>query len=269
VKRLVLTLAAASLAALSLAGCGGDDDADDGGASTPTAQETTRAEASPAASATAQASPTTGGGATQATPTSSGGTGQVTGSGAGKLRSLARDLTGKTFQVSYAVDMGDGKGSMTFVQKPPKFATIIELTDSGGEGTPGTIALIDDGTNSYTCFKEGTDQGQCLKGPSGGAALTPLPIFSVTDAIQDLADDVNVTESGSRTIAGIDSECFTVKPADGSEGTACFAKEAGIATLIDTTTPDGTFHFEATEVATRVDDSVFAPPAGYEIASPE
>lgn len=262
--RLFLTLGAASavLASLVLVACGGgDDDGQEGtspagGSGTPAA--TSGKTGSPVA--TTQASPTEA--ATKAP-----GEGQVTGSGATALRQLAKDLSDKTYEVSYAMNLsgGDspGKGSLVSAQKPPKSITKYETTDASG--VVSTFAFINDGVSSFLCFKEGSDPGQCMKSKADASTNIFGSIFSVKEALKDLTEDIEVKDAGSRTIGGVDSRCFTVKEATG-DGTACFSKKDGILTLLDTKNEDGSvIHIEASKASGSVDDKLFAPPEGYEV----
>jgi len=235
----IVALAAASLL---LAACGGSSSK-----STPTS--------APSSSGTPSA------GSPAATQS---GQGQVTGSGAATLKKLATDLSGKTYQISYDLSMTQSgqntSGSMTIAQKPPKSFTSFQTT-------AGSFLLINDGTNTYSCTKDPTGAGQCIKSTGAGAAANPAAGFSIADALSSLTDSVNVTDAGSRTIAGIDSQCFNVQETSGT-GIACFSKSDGLATLIQSKAPNGdTMQFQATKASGSVDDSMFAPPAGYTVVT--
>ncbi len=239
----IVALAAVSLSLL-LAACGGGSSK-----STPTSA--------------ASSSGTPSAGSPRATQS---GQGQVTGSGAASLKKLATDLSGKTYQVSYDLSMTTGgqttSGSIAIAQKPPKTATTYQTSD-------GSFLLIDDGTNTYSCAKDPTGAGQCIKSASSGAgaAANPAAGFSIADALSSLTDSINVTDAGSRTIAGIDSQCFNVQEMSGT-GIACFSKSNGLATLIQSKAPNGDImQFQATKASGSVDDSMFAPPAGYTVVT--
>jgi hypothetical protein len=222
-----------------------------------------------------------GGGSSKATPTSApsssgtpgagspaatqSGGGQVTGSGAASLKKLATDLSGKTYQISYDLSMTQSgqntAGSMTMAQKPPKSFTSYQAA-------AGNFLMINDGTNTYTCTKDPTGAGQCIKSTgTAGAAANPAAGLSIADVLSNLTSSVNVTDAGSRTIAGIDSQCFNVQETSGT-GIACFSKSDGLATLIQSKAPNGdTMQFQATKASGSVDDSMFAPPAGYTVVT--
>src|SRR3990172_4793268 len=133
-KRSALGGLALALFVVLAVSCGGDDDD----------KETTAKDGSP----TTAASP--GEGTKQATATSS------SGSGSGKLGELLKDRAKKSFLITYSFESaGAQKGSYTIVQKPPKSATIIEVSGA-------TIYQINDGTDTYSCTKAGT-AGSCQK----------------------------------------------------------------------------------------------------------
>lgn len=237
----IVALAAASL---FLAACGGSSSK-----STPTSAPSS--------------SGTPGAGSPAATQS---GQGQVTGSGAAALKKLATDLSAKTYQVSYDLSMTQSgqptTGSITIAQKPPKSFTSFQTT-------AGSFVMINDGTNTYSCTKSGTGAGQCIKstGAATGAGANPAAGFSIADALSSLTSSVNVTDAGSRTVAGIDSQCFNVQETSGT-GVACFSKSDGLATLIQSKDPNGdTTQLQATKASGSVDDSLFAPPADYTVVT--
>jgi len=254
-RTLALAIASLAFASLAFAACGGDDN-NSSSRSTSQPQSTGATSSAGDSKTNGQSSPA----ANQSSPaaTAKAGEGQVTGSGADALKKLAGDLSGKTFQVSYEVNITQGgkptKGSITMVQKPPKSLTSYQSADSGG-GAASNFLLINDGTNSYACFKDPSTGGQCIKSKADTSAANPLALgFSLDTVLKNLTDNINVTEAGSRTIAGVDSRCFTVKQADGSEGTACFSKKDGMTSQI-----------QATKASGSVDDSLFTPPADYKV----
>ncbi|MEP6871764.1 MAG: hypothetical protein ABI939_07925 [Anaerolineaceae bacterium] len=242
-KLLTLGFAALALGALALAACGGDDD---------DSKTTTKDE--PGHVATAE-------------PTKKDGDGQVTGSGADALKKLAKDLSTKTYQVTYDFDQVDKdktttKNTLIIAQKPPK--SLTSFSEPGGSGV--AITIISDGTTKYTCAKQPNTPGQCQK--SKVDATKPLGNFlSLDSLLKTLGDDLNVTSAGSRSIAGLDSQCFNAKGKDvGDEGIACFSKKDGLVTFIDSKDKNGsTTHIEATKASSSADDSLFVPPTGYTI----
>lgn len=243
-------------AGLAFVSCGGDDDSTK---SSPQPQSTT------AASPTGDSSKS-GSQPSQATATKAAGDGQVTGSGADALKRLAQDLSGKTYQVSYDINQTQNgkptKGAITIAQKPPKSATNYAIGDSSAQ----SFLIINDGTNSYICSKDASGAGNCVKSKADSSANNLGNAFSLDALLKNLTENLNVTESGSRNIGGIDSRCFDVKGTNGSEGTACFSKKDGGATLLDTKSKDGsTIQIQATKASGSVDDSLFVPPAGYKI----
>ncbi len=245
-KRLLPVISLLVLMAATAAACGGDDNSSAASTSQPQATGGTAqpsGEASPAATRPA-------------------GTAQITGSGADALRQLSKELSGKTYQVTYDFNFTQKgtptKGSVTLAQKPPKSSTNFQL-----EGA-GNFLTINDGTYDFTCSQDPSGKGQCVKTKGGASANPLLNAFSLDAVLKNLTGDLNVSDAGNRSIAGADSRCFTVKQANSSDSTACFSKKDGIVTLIDSKAADGgTTLIQATKVSSSVDDSLFAPPSGY------
>ncbi len=262
---LLLGISALSLASLALAACGGDDD-DDGGSDD---TENTSATATAPSNAT-QTTGGSGGSASPAATTGSGGGGGVTGSGADDLKRLAKDLSNKTYSVSYNYtetkkdNTVASKGTFTLDQKPPKTRTAVEGFGAPNEPAQNFI-LIYDGTNSYTCSKEASAPvGQCFKSSQAGGLGDLLSLDSI---LKELDTSLEVKTAGSRTIAGADSQCFDVKEKDSDTSLACFSKRDGIMTFTEVKDTDtgNTTKIEATKLSTSVADSVFAPPQGWTI----
>ncbi len=258
-KRWTLGFAALAVGALALAACGGDDDS----------KTTKKDEPAQAATANPGGNKTSSGSTVGATaePTKKDGDGQVTGSGADALKKLAKDLSTKTYQVTYDFDQVDKekkttKSTVTIAQKPPK--SVTSFSDLAGSGL--AIAIISDGSARYSCFKQPNTPGQCQK--SKVDETKPVGNFlSLDSLLKSLGEDLNVTTAASRSIAGLDSQCFNAKGKGiGDEGIACFSKKDGIVTLLDSKDKDGsTIHIEATKASNSVDDSLFVLPAGYTI----
>jgi hypothetical protein len=255
-----VALGALTLAAFALAACGGDDDKG-------TSTATTAASGSAATTAASGSSKTAAGGSATAASSASPGSGQVTGSGADALKALAKDLTNKTYKVSYDMtlisDEETTKGVLTLYHKPPKDAFSFNITDSP-DGAQMT-AYIDDGKNTLTCFGETATEGTCLKATSDGTASPFASVYSADAILSQLTDSVEVTDAGSKTIAGADSKCFNVKEQDGSVSVACFSKSDGLLTSVQGTNAGDTTKIVATSISTSVDDSVFSAPKGYDV----
>ncbi len=267
-KSLLVWLAALLVGtSLTFAACGGDD-------STSTKANTPSGGDSGAGSAT-----TTGGANTSATTAatttggSTPGSGQVTGSGADALRNLAKDISKKTYQVSYDLEStaADGKVTksvITLAQKAPKTASWFT---TGGATTPNAF-FINDGTSSFVCTST-PPPGQCSKSKSDPTKPSPGG-FSLESTLQALTENVTVAETDGKKIAGADSRCFTIKQASGgqasggqlSDALACFSKGDGVATYVENKGANGVLtKITANKISTSVDDSVFAPPAGYKV----
>jgi hypothetical protein len=254
-KTFLVGLAALAIgASLTFVACGGDDST----SNTKTASTT--------AGDTKTDSPTTTGAAAATTTTGGSGSAQVTGSGADALKNLAKDLSKKTYQVSYDLETtsADGKttkNSITLSQKPPKTATSF----SSGAAAGGSFVIINDGTNTLTC--SGTaSAGQCSKAKTDPSSPFAGNGFSLDKTLQGLTDSVNITETDGRKVAGADSRCFTIKQSASADSLACFSKSDGIATYVENKGTTGTLtKITATKISNSVDDSAFAAPAGYKV----
>ena len=221
--------------------------------------------ATPGTSGQTSGSPSSSGPGSSASPAGTkSGTAQITGSGADALKKLANDLSGKTYQVTYQLNMTPKTGTptagtMTMSQKPPKSATSIDM------GAQGKFLIIDDGKFSFTCTSDPSSGPQCIKQKSTGGPNPLAAGFSLGSILKNVTDSVNVTSAGSRTIGGIESQCFVVKEADAPDGTACFSKD-GILTLVESTSADGSKTvLQASKGSTSVPDSAFAPPDEYKV----
>lgn len=256
--------AALTATTLTMAACGGDDD-DDGGGDDPTATAATSAteeatsgsgDATTAPTSGATSAPTT---ASDSSPTATGssGEGNLTGSGADELRTLAADLSVKTYTVTYEFQEGtEGAmtvGSLTLAQQPPKSSTSY-TTDAE------VFTIIDDGVNSWVCSKNTEDEeGECLKSETTGS-LTTAAAFDLEAALDDLEFNLNVTEEGNEEIAGRDAACFTIEEEGFEESRACFDKDDGFLLLLDQTDDTGAkYTITAKSVSNSVNDSVFEP----------
>lgn len=233
-----MLMALALAGALTAAACGGDDDSGDNGGNG-AGGETTQ----------------TAGGSTP-----SGGTGGSATSTAGNdspVSDLLADASDKTYRVSYEVAFTvDGKtqeGKMTFAQKPPKNLMSISIT---GSEDFEELAMIDDGKDSFTCFKSG-DSGQCLKSLGAGGLGENFTLFDMKKVTQRVKEDKNVKEVSGQKIAGRDSRCFEGTFDETNEkSTVCIDKRDGIMTLVESPST----RLKATEISDKVDDKLFEPP---------
>jgi hypothetical protein len=252
-KRLLFGLPLLAALSLFAAACGGDDDDASSGDKT---------------EATKSAGGTTGGDKASATAdATSSGDGKLTGNGADELEKLTKDLKGKTFLVTYDMEVTDAdkktsKGSLTSAQKDKKTYTKFDIAEGATDDLPGNFAVIDNGEFSFICSDSGGEKS-CLKSKSTGedSGFT----FSADSLVGDLDDDLKVEKHKDQKIAGADSKCFKLTDSTTS-GLACFAKDTGIMTFIDGTDEDGMrFILKATKVSSSVPDGQFEPPKGYEV----
>jgi hypothetical protein len=235
-------MAVALAATLTAAACGGDDDTGDD--TNNTGGDATRT--------TSGQTPSGGNGGTggAATPGSSGEDDDFS--------DLLADASNKTYSVSYDIEIIDDEGktqegAVTVAQKPPKSVMKIALGDNADFEE---LILIEDGTNSYTCFKSG-ESGQCLKSAGGSGLGDNFTLFDIKRVAQRVKDDKDLKEVSGQKVAGRDSRCFEGKfPDSEEEGLFCIDKNDGILTLVESKSTK----FKATEVTTRIDEKSFEPP---------
>lgn len=235
--RMLMTLALAGM--LTAAACGGDDDSGDDTANGSGGESTQAA----------------GGNGTP----SSGNSGSATPgtSGNDPVSSLLADASDKTYSVTYQVEFTiEGKtqkGEMTFAQEPPK--NVMKIAISGSEDFDELI-MIDDGKDSFTCFKSG-DSGQCLKSLGAGGLGENFTLFDMKKVTQRVKEDKNVKEVSSQKIAGRDSRCFEGTFDETNEkSTVCIDKRDGILTLVESKSTK----VKATAISDKVDGKLFEPP---------
>lgn len=234
--RMLMTLALAGI--LTAAACGGDDDSGDDTANNPGGEIT---------KAAGKGTPSSGNGGS-ATPGSG---------GSDPVSSLLADASDKTYSVTYKVAFTiDGKtqeGEMTFAQEPPK--SVMKIAISGSEDFDELI-MIDDGKDSFTCFKSG-DSGQCLKSLGAGGLSENFTLFDMKKVTQRVKEDKNVKEVSSQKIAGRDSRCFEGAFDETNEqSTVCIDKRGGILTLVESKSTT----VKATAISDKVDGKLFEPP---------
>ncbi len=195
-------------------------------------------------------------------------TSNLSGSGADELRELALQLDVKTYRATYRVTVTDpANQTETFTygvaRKPPSSNTSYQAT--GVLGNAAAI-VINDGTTVYNCTQEPNALPYCI--PSAAtAAASDNGIFSINQILAATDDTIEVTPADGRTVAGIESACFSVRAIDETTpGIGCFSRRDGIVTYLEAKDADGTRTvFELQTVENEVDDSLFTPPAGFEI----
>ncbi len=249
-RGLAVLLAAVLLFALLATACG--DDGGDAG-ETPQAGET----------------PTEG-----ETPATDGDGDGETGDGDGadgealqELEALAAEATeGITAKVTYrVVTETDGEtmeGEWVLVQRPPDSRFEIAGEEGGEEFR--TI-IISAGGNSYLCTSVAGEES-CLateaeEAEASAAALDPL--FSVPEELTAGGEDIDITDTSHRSIAGVDATCFTISGAladvGEGEGEVCFSDE-GLLLYMRGQSAGSSVLFEATSASTDVTDADFEPP---------
>lgn len=192
----------------------------------------------------------------------------LSGSGADELKALALKLDVKTYRATYKVTVTDSANtteSFTYgvARKPP--ASNTSYQSSGVLGATAAI-VINDGTTIYNCTQEPAAIPYCTA-TKATAAQEDNGIFSINTIFGSLAETVEVTPVEGRTIAGIESACFNVRATGETDsGIGCFSRRDGIVTYLEAKDTDGTRSvFELQTVEDKADDSLFKPPAGFEV----
>jgi outer membrane lipoprotein-sorting protein len=224
--------------------CGGDDDS---GSTTPGTSGNDK---------TAAASPTGGSSGAASSPTAKATSGSD--NPLSDLQAAAKSFSDGNFKISYdmTTTSGDGPttGSMTIAIKGGKSA--ITITGFGGQ--EGSMTLIDDGTNSYTCIDTSKT---CIKGGTSGGAAAILEGLRPDNIIDEATKaGAKVDKVGDQTIAGRSAKCYSAKD-DTSEGTVCLDKKSSFVVLVDTTDTDGSkMKLQAKSIADTASDDDFKPP---------
>jgi hypothetical protein len=221
-RKFLVFLMIATLAAGLLAACGGDDDD------------------STAASNGNDKSSTTKAGADNGDTTDS-----TTGNA--EYDALLKKARTATYRVTYQNENGDQQ--FTISQDPPKSAFI---TDDGSR-------FVRDGDTSVSCDGSGSD-AQCFKLP-GGAGIDQMVtgFFGAYAALLATSDDshglgLDISRTSDEEIAGRSAKCAQIEPgklagAAGADGRVkyCVDAETGVLLLAETEGNGETSKIEATE----------------------
>ena len=152
-------------------------------------------------------------------------------------------------------------GTQSWYFKPPR--SRFDFTSNvGGQTTSLSIFSIPDG--QFMCFTT-AGQATCLSLPPTGSPMDTNLAASFQATLSDHPDQYGGTFTGTKTIAGIQGNCYDVKStaaaAGGlSAGSFCYSKE-GIPLLSSFSVQGSTWAMEATNVSTTVPDSDFTLPA--------
>ena len=169
--------------------------------------------------------------------------------GVAVLRQTADAFDSGTFHVVYQMTGTGVNGQFTFASDPPNSLLGMEGTF---EGEDGTFMIVN--TEEATYFCDGTPgQEQCLKLSKGNLNAIPFELptaLNADDALGDVLDEpgVSATPTGSRTIAGIDAECYRVKSDAGESGEFCVG--SGVMLYMETEIDGETYKMEAVEAET-------------------
>jgi hypothetical protein len=238
-----LGLAVLALLALLAAACGDDDD---------TASKTTSAGGTTASGTVAKGGSTASADGTDA---------PSTGNGVQDLQNAAKNFKNGDFKITYDVTQTDSSGkatsgTMTMAQKDKK--SLFQASNFLDQ--QGSVAIIDDGSNTYLCTD--SPQKTCLKtGTTGGSAGGVADAFRPDVLLGDIdKQGVNIDKAPDQKIAGHDAKCYKVS-GNGENGTICIDKKTGFMLLLDGTEDDGTkIKLVAKDVASSASDNDFKPP---------
>lgn len=249
-RRSFVAISLAMLVSLALvaASCGGDEDSQ-----------------GPAAGFTATTVPGSG---TSTPPT----TEEAGGTDSAKLleqvRARASQQAGETFYLRYAIRATfEGQkvtGTFELAQKPPKtyFSMAFDNLPAAGDlgGIFEGVSAIDDGTNTYLCFKA-DDQGMCLKGDAASGSVDISEFKALADPAQLVGEssDTRIERVDGRRIAGVASECWRVASPD-FDGTFCLGSDVPILTYVGGTFQGQQATVELESYSKDVPDAVFKPP---------
>lgn len=237
-------------AALITGACGGDDE-------TPAADDTTTGTGTPTATATdpdADAGATTDEGDADATAEGDVDDGASSEALAGLIEQFANTAFTATYDLETVVGAETISGEWTWYNDPTNGRARFDVTAAGASTT--TITTSDE---MVICT-----EGACFS--VGSAGSSPLPDFGaeLTGQVEDLQTEAaasgSVSDAGTRTIGGVEAQCFEFEStADELVGTACYSDE-GVPLLMEAQAVDGDLRMEATDFEASVSDSDFEPP---------
>jgi hypothetical protein len=152
-------------------------------------------------------------------------------------------------------------GTQSWYFKPPR-SRFDFSSNVGGQTQSLSIFSLPDG--QFMCFTA-AGQATCLSLPPTGSPMDTNLAASFQATLSDHPDQYGGTFTGTKTIAGIQGNCYDVKAtaaaAGGlSSGSFCYSKE-GIPLLSSFSAQGSTWAMEATNVSTTVPDSDFTLPA--------
>ena len=242
---------------LATAACGGGDGGNNG-------EPSGNGNASPTATAGANSPTTTAGGQT-ATATATTRSGEDS-AARQELNKLLEGYSKANYRVVYDIVSGSGSqttsGTMVWYSKPPKFRFDFQATEAG---QTQQFIFIADNETSYLCSQV-QGQNACLRFPTGQAEQGGLGDVGgdLSKALNEIAEDIEntqVTQSGTRNIAGQKATCFTVTGRIfdvEQEGLICLSDD-GVPLLIEAEGANGGT-LEAKEFSKGVSDDDFKPP---------
>ena len=167
------------------------------------------------------------------------------------LSEAAESASGGSFKVTYQITSdipgeGSTSGTYTIASDPPNSS----ITISGDfAGQDGNVTLITTEDSVITCFED-AGVGECISFPADapGGGFFEVPDFLATDeTLDEFIDEpgVDVTSTGSRTIAGIEADCYHVESVDEGEADVCIGDNRIL--FMETSSDEGDFSFEALE----------------------
>ena len=171
----------------------------------------------------------------------------------GELTKLAEQWQSTSAKVSYQYSSGTASnGTFTLFWMPPS-SSRFDITNNGQTSTMISVTGA-----SYVCASSA-----CIKEPAstGAAALPFFSFFSSPTALSQSFAALNGVQiqKSSQTIAGENSECFTVSASAQGAGEYCFTSN-GVITLLKGSSGTSSYTMQATAISTSVSAADFQPP---------
>jgi hypothetical protein len=165
------------------------------------------------------------------------------------LQQTAAGLEAGTYSVVYEIQSTGVAGTFTFASEPP--GSLLQIEGSL-DGEDGIFMIID--TEDATYFCNGTAGAEmCLKLPKDNLSAVPFQLptaFNADDILGQVLDEpgISATPIGSRTIAGIEAECYEVTTTDNETGEFCVGD--GVILSMEANIDGESYAMQAVEVET-------------------
>jgi hypothetical protein len=180
--------------------------------------------------------------------------------GGGEFSGLADKFGKATFKVTYQLSGGGAaatQGSMIWYKKGDNLRMDIAGEVAGQQGNV-ILIILPDTTYYCTSAPEMGESGTCFSAPSeAGQGVSQ----TAADLEKTLTDpNLEVVSTSSRSIAGEDAKCYTVRSPDiEGEAELCMSGD-GVPLFSKETVQGAETTMEATDFSHNVSDSDFEPP---------